>query len=174
MKDYSQALIYLLYDITGEYEMVYVGSTALTLEKRLEIHIRSLQSFQKGAKGYGHIRAYDVMTKSTKWQAKILERYPCEDERELHLREAYWIVNTPKVVNRHVPLHTPEGKKQAHRQAVQKYDANHREEKRARQNQKFGCHCGKGYTMANRRKHWRGDRHQKFIDALKKMSRAEL
>lgn len=174
MKDYSQALIYLLYDSVGEYEGVYVGSTALPLEKRLEIHIKSLQCFQKGTKGYRHIRAYDVMTNSKQWHAKILERYPCKDERELHLRETHWIVNTPNVVNRHVPLHTPEGKKSARKQTKKKYDDAHREEKRARQNQKFGCHCGGRFTMANRRQHWRSGRHNSFVATLKKMSRVEV
>lgn len=166
-RDFSKALIYAIYDSTGEYNGVYVGSTALTLERRINIHVKSLQSYQKGLKGYRRLRAYDVMLNAKNWQAKVLEHYPCKNVKQLHLRETHWILNTPNTVNHHVPLHTTEGKKQARKLATGKYDEKHREEKRIRQNQKFGCHCGGSYTMANRRQHWRCKKHQNFIDALK-------
>jgi hypothetical protein len=78
-------------------EQVYVGSTRLTLARRLSIHYRDMRSYARGSHGF--VSSFDVLRPGAK--IELLE----EDEfdlPQLREREAYWIT-TLDTVNRSMP-----------------------------------------------------------------------
>jgi hypothetical protein len=79
-------------------QQVYVGSTRLTLARRLSIHYRDMRSHARGSHGY--VSSFDVL-KHRGAQIDLLE----EDEfdlPQLREREAHWIRNLDSV-NRAMP-----------------------------------------------------------------------
>jgi hypothetical protein len=76
---------------------VYVGSTRLTLARRLSIHYRDMRSYARGSHGF--VSSFEVLGPGAK--IELLE----EDEfdiPQLREREAYWIT-TLDTVNRSMP-----------------------------------------------------------------------
>ena len=79
-------------------QQVYVGSTRLTLARRLSIHYRDMRSHARGSHGY--VSSFDVL-KHPGATIDLLE----EDEydiQQLREREAHWIKNLDSV-NRAMP-----------------------------------------------------------------------
>jgi len=94
MKDYSKTIIYkIVCNITGE---VYYGHTVQGLETRQRIHeapsnrCTSRQIIDRGD-----------------WQMIEIEKYPCANKKEAHVREGWWIKNN-ECVNKYVAGRTVE------------------------------------------------------------------
>jgi hypothetical protein len=86
--------IYRLF-VEGE-DLCYVGSTALSLEKRLASHRKN--STRENRLCTSHILFY-----LGEVQIELLESCNDADRKE---RERYWIENTPNVVNKCIPGRT--------------------------------------------------------------------
>ena len=86
MLDYSQGKIYKLF--FGE--DCYVGSTTQSLNMRMYQHKHD--AYNKKSKGYDS-KVYKKMREKGGYLFKIelLEDYPCENKRELEIREQEWI-----------------------------------------------------------------------------------
>lgn len=94
MNKYDDGKIYLLYILGLEDEVCYVGSTCKDLERRYLEHSRS-DNICKSKLLFedGNI----VMI-------RLLEDYPCNNKKELLLREKYWIKQFPNCINKANPI----------------------------------------------------------------------
>jgi hypothetical protein len=84
MADYSQGKIYTI-RCTINPEYIYVGSTILTLEKRLQYH-KSKCKIQKTRKLYKKINE-EFSGEWCEWYIELYENYPCNNKEELRLKE---------------------------------------------------------------------------------------
>ncbi len=84
MPDYSTGKIYKI--VNHKYKEIYVGSTRLTLQERLDNH-------KVSAKSRGYMRNYKYLNNIGWDYVKIvlLEEYPCSSRKDLEKRETEWI-----------------------------------------------------------------------------------
>ena len=92
--NYAKSIIYLILDKhTGE---CYIGSTATSLAKRMYRHREALKGYNKWIAGgkegkqRGFCYSYTILARN-QYTSFELERYPCNDKRELRSREGYYI-----------------------------------------------------------------------------------
>jgi len=97
MKDYSQGKIYKLYSVSNE-DVVYYGSTTLTLNERLARHISDYKR-NSSCKSKLVIAAGD-------YKIELIEEYPCANTAELERREGEYTKNN-KCVNQVIAGRTP-------------------------------------------------------------------
>ncbi|MBS1738475.1 MAG: hypothetical protein JSS98_17985 [Bacteroidetes bacterium] len=107
--DYKNGKIYKIY--TPEFHLFYVGSTCLPLEERLIEHQSSYQSYEnqlgKGKK-MAHCGSYFILDMEGIC-IKLIEDYPCNNKRELLLREKYYYDKyKDRIVNKIAPIRTVE------------------------------------------------------------------
>ena len=76
---------------------VYVGSTRLTLARRLSLHYRDMRSHARGSHGF--VTSFDVLGPGATIELLEEDEYDLPQLRE---REAYWI-KTLDTVNRSMP-----------------------------------------------------------------------
>jgi hypothetical protein len=76
---------------------VYVGSTRLTLARRLSLHYRDMRSHARGSHGF--VTSFDVLGPGATIELLEEDEYDLPQLRE---REAYWI-KTLDCVNRYMP-----------------------------------------------------------------------
>lgn len=91
-------------------EIVYVGSTKNTLEKRFSMH------------KYEYTKTHDHQTYVYKWihnnggfesiKIKLVEDYPCNSKQELEERERYWIEQLEPTANLNIPSRSKKEYKQ--------------------------------------------------------------
>jgi hypothetical protein len=100
-------------------EMVYVGSTILTLKQRFIIHISGWRYNQ-------HCSSHLVLEKGEAY-IELIEEVKIESERELDMLEQQWIDNTPNTVNKKRAYRSEEERLQTHRDCNRKYREVHAE-----------------------------------------------
>ena len=69
----------------------YIGSTILSLEKRLEQHKRAKASFDKGNKSAKKLASFELLDNST--SIELLKNYPCRNRAALQKEEGDLIRN---------------------------------------------------------------------------------
>ena len=82
MSDYSQGKIYIL--TSEQTPEIYIGSTKLTLEERLDTHNSSYISWLRTNKNY--CTSFEIC-KYDDCKIHLIENYPCETRKELELKE---------------------------------------------------------------------------------------
>jgi hypothetical protein len=96
---YGNGKIYkLVNDVDDE---IYVGSTCLSLSKRLHYH-RNAKTTRSQIKIYSHLN-------NIGWERVkivLIEECPCENKEQLLRRERYWIENLKATLNTHMPSRT--------------------------------------------------------------------
>ena len=143
IKDYTQGKVYKLHckDIND----VYVGSTVLTLEKRLRNHM-----IDKSRKKY---KLYEYMSRHEDWQITLLENSPCTSETELRKREQYWMDKLQPSLN----VSNAYSSKMTHLKKKRLWA------KRLWANgQKVVCPCGSTLNQVGLRKHRKTKKHLRF------------
>ena len=92
--DYTNSIIYLILD--KHTRECYVGSTATSLAKRMYRHRENLKAYNKWVAGgkQGKTRtncaSYAILERN-QYTSFELEKFPCNDKRELRSREGYYI-----------------------------------------------------------------------------------
>jgi hypothetical protein len=114
---------------------------------------------------------------------ELIELYPCESKKELHLREAYWIKQI-NCVNIKLPSTTDEDKKIKrkqfeednkevmrdykkeyhikHREEKKQYDAIYREKRKDNDLQLNKCDCGGSYKTKHKSTHFKTKLHMQY------------
>ena len=96
MPDYTKAKIYKLTSTKDDRE--YIGSTTLTLKKRLSCHRANYNSWKKGKAEYK--TSFDIIKKDPyAIKLTLLEEVPCQNHSELKVRERALISKCPKCLN---------------------------------------------------------------------------
>lgn len=186
--NYSDSVIYKLICKTVTVLEFYIGSTAN--EKRRVIDHKSVCN-NESSNGYNYpvykfIRANGGWNN---WIFEIIERYPCDNDEQLRIKERYYYDLLKPILNIDRPLRTTEELKQEiviyneeHREEHAKYYKNNKVKisKRStmtyeknkdkickRSNQTNECECGKKYTFGNKIRHCKSQKHIKFIEQHK-------
>ncbi len=86
---YENGKIYKVVDnINGN---IYIGSTCLTLEKRLINHKAKFNQFLRSKKNCSWCQAYRILMNND-FKIYTIENYPCNSKRELEKREDFYII----------------------------------------------------------------------------------
>lgn len=83
--DFSQGKIYKL--TNSKSNKIYVGSTALTLDKRFSFHKSNYKRYLQGKHTYE--RSFDILS-CPDVKIELLENFPCKRKQELWEREDYY------------------------------------------------------------------------------------
>lgn len=173
MPDYSNSIVYTIYDTSNSYEGLYVGSTVQTCARRFAQHKYHFERFLQKNSAY-YCSSFDIFQNATNCAIKVIEQYPCKSSVELRTREEYWRKTLPHVISSKRAIRTRDDL----RQDKARYHANHRvqhsesnakwystkkDEILTRLNTKFICPCGGLYTHVNKQKHFRAAKHVDFV-----------
>lgn len=128
---YKDGKIYKLYN-KDKPEEVYIGSTTNVLNKRYSQH-KYIASYSCSSK----ILFEDNNTPII----ELLENYPCNNKKELELRERYWIEKYPKHINNYIPARSKEEYDEINKEILKQYRKEYyiknREEKKEYQRQYY-------------------------------------
>jgi hypothetical protein len=144
MPDYQKGKIYTIRCRTDD-ELIYVGSTIMTLSKRLAEHRYASVNKQKTGK-----RFYKDVENWDDWYIELYEEYPCENKQQLNRKEGE-IIRKIGTLNIRIEGRTQKEWKQA-------YYENHREEslevnkKWMEKNKEYRKEYKKAYREANKEK----------------------
>lgn len=133
-------------------EQIYIGSTCLTLPKRIYHH-------KSKAKKSVTVPVYKYLG-DIGWENVdiiLIEDYPCASKRELERRERYWIDELKPALNKLRPAAIEEagGINLYHRQHHLKNIDKIKKYKR----EKHVCICGGKYTHDHTKRHYRSHKH---------------
>lgn len=146
--DYANGKIYLIK--SNQTKNVYIGSTTLTLSKRLIKHKADYVSYKNGKFNH-HVSSFDILKFDDAW-IELLELFPCTNRTELEKREGVVIKATSEAINKRV----------AGRDSKQ-YRIDKCQEIKNKKGAKCHCICGKSYTHDHKLRHTRSKRHQNFL-----------
>jgi len=93
MTNYNQAKIYKITSETAD--LVYYGSTTLTLEDRMIRHRAAYQRYMTGA-SVSFTSSFIVLGHDDA-EISLVEEYPCDNKRQLCVHEGTFIRNNPCV-----------------------------------------------------------------------------
>ena len=170
MPDYQEGKIYKI--TCKETNEVYIGSTVQLLCNRKSSHINKC-----------NLSASKKIIERGNYEFELIEHFPCDTARELHMREQYWIDNTENTINIKREFESEEAFK-IHRKEYQKklgeayrngdkreeylnkkkeYRQKNRDAVRARQQEVIQCECGGTYTRSHKSTHCKTKKH---LDAI--------
>lgn len=119
MPDFSKSCIYKLRHIEdSNNNNIYIGST-VNLKTRITDHKKSCinsTSVNYNRHVYKFIRqngGWDM------WTYDIIEHFPCNDKKTLHIRETYWMDKLKPTLNVYKPYATEQQKNEQHKQYYQ-------------------------------------------------------
>ena len=87
MPDYCNGKIYKLKSSNSD--LCYIGSTTLSLNKRLSNHISHHKLWKSGK--YNFVSSFKLFDDDSEAVIELLERYPCDSREELEKRERHFI-----------------------------------------------------------------------------------
>ena len=167
MSDYTQSVIYMIVCNDEAIQEGYVGSTS-KLERRKITHksgCNNLNHTQYNKPLYQFIRANGGWKN---WQFKILEHYPCQSKKELHLQELYWINQFDNLLNKQKPFRTRKQHYQDNKKQIDKinkqYRQNNKDTLQQKAKEKYNCECGGKYTYSSKARHLKSIKHLTYLE----------
>jgi len=89
MPDYKQGKIYKI--VSDKCDVVYYGSTTLTLMERWKIHKSKFNAWKKGKRDkYACFKYFDEYGIDN-FRIELLEDYPCDNDEQLRMKEDEYI-----------------------------------------------------------------------------------
>ncbi len=80
--NYNNEKNYKIIDNTSD--MIYIGSTCMTLEQRLKYHKVNYKGFKKGIQN--NTTSFKIL-ENNNYKIKLVKNYPCNNKQELNLEE---------------------------------------------------------------------------------------
>ena len=128
----------------------YIGSTTLTLEIRLSLHVYQAKRKKK--------QASRQIIDAGAYHIELLEEYPCTSSAELRQREQYYM-----------GMHTCCNKQRAFRTEEEKIEQqrfiNAKSNARSSAIQ-VQCFCGGRYSKHNKAQHYKTNKHQVAVEII--------
>ena len=122
MPDYSKGKIYKICSDDPDITEVYIGSTVRTLNVRMSAHRHDfLKDKTRVCASYKMFDKYGI----DKCHIKLIENFTCKSEKELLIREQYYIDTTNECINEMAAFRTEE-QRQAY---IKKYNDDHKEQR---------------------------------------------
>lgn len=174
---YQNGKIYKL--VSDHTDKIYIGSTCLTLPKRLYGHRSDYTRYKSGKQRY--MTSYEML-KLGDVEIILVENYACKDKNELHARERYWIDHFKDIcVNKVLPTRSHREYYQTnsrelnrrhriyaeqHKGDIKKNKAKYYKDNKEAINQKKGikyqCACGSSYSARHKSRHFKTAMHQEY------------
>lgn len=189
--DYSKTLIYKLASKNIEYKEIYIGHTTdfINRKSKHKGECNNPNSKCYNTKVYQTIRANGGWSE---WVMIELEKYPCKDGNEARAREQYFYDLHQSSLNSINPYRTKEQIKEYHTQyktenreqikdyykqhkehfknyyqqnkeQIKTYYKENKEQIKEKTIQKINCICGSIFERGNKSKHFKTDKHIKYI-----------
>ena len=140
----------------------YYGSTEMTMEERIENHIKSVTSER------GHKCVSSQIIERDDWDYEIMEEVDYIIKVDLLIRERYYIENYP-CININIPYRTKEEIREYKKSHKRQYRIDNpdyviRQKEHEWFNIKNECPCGGKYTNVHKSQHFRTKKHQRYIN----------
>ena len=119
MPNYQNSKIYCIR--SHQCDDVYIGSTTLSLAQRLAKHRGDYKYWKEGKKNW--ITSFQILKYEDAY-IELLEKYPCNDKEELHVKEGQFIRKTENCVNRCIAGRT---QKEWYQENKEEINAKHKE-----------------------------------------------
>ena len=166
MPDYQEGKIYKI--TCKETNEIYIGSTVQLLCNRKSSHINKC-----------NLSASKKIIERGNYEFELIEHFPCDTARELHMREQYWIDNTENTINIKREFESEEAFK-IHRKAYNKeygeqyrngdkreeylnkkkeYALKNKADISAKQSEVIQCECGGCYRRNHKARHMKTKKH---------------
>ena len=159
MTDYSKGKIYKI--TCNETEKIYIGSTTQSLTKRFKQHKNNHTSWKNGKYHYTTIfKLFDEYGKEN-CNIELIENYPCDNNKELELREAYYIRNN-NCYNKYIPGRTLKEYKEVNKEKIKEEMKKYRENNKEKIKEKITCNCGGNYTYSHKARHFKSKKHEAY------------
>ncbi len=152
---FQHAKIYKIVDNSSD--LIYIGSTCESLNKRLRGHEMNYKSFKSGKSRF--TTSFKILDNNN-YKIELIKLYPCINKQELCIEEGKIIkelkTNGLNIVNKCISGQT---KKES---MTQYYEKNKNTIKEYRK-QKNICVCGGRYTQSNKLIHEKSKKHQNYL-----------
>tara|TARA_R110002020_G_scaffold453586_1_gene668511 strand:+ start:225 stop:689 length:465 start_codon:yes stop_codon:yes gene_type:complete len=150
MPNYNKAKIYKLW--TPESDDIYIGSTCYYyLSSRLSLH-----------KFYQDCRSKYLFENFNDVRIELLENYPCNNEKELKDKEAYYIKNN-KCLNLQIPNRTHKEYLEENKEYFKLLKHKKYEKDKENLLKKVDCVCGSNVASMGMNRHLKTEKHCNFI-----------
>ena len=149
MPDYSNTILYKIVCNTDP-SKIYVGHTT-----NYSSRVKSHTYYSNG--GIGHNMTcplYQTINQNggwSNWTMSQIETYPCENSNEARQREREWY----DILNPKANTRSPFGRVVDNSERCKKWRDNH---------SKCVCECGGSYTITNKARHLKSDKHLKYLN----------
>ena len=163
-----KGIIYCLIDNTTQ--SCYVGSTTESLEERIRKHLVGYQRYVTGKDTRTLVASYSIFDNNN-YTVSVLEEVDIIDsKKQLHLIEREWILKTPNIINKTIPVNVMNNKTKnttnkpkVANEARKEYYANYREKHKERLLLRIECECcGGSYLYKHRSTHFKTEKHRYF------------
>tara|TARA_Y100000389_G_scaffold108656_1_gene105784 strand:- start:502 stop:978 length:477 start_codon:yes stop_codon:yes gene_type:complete len=132
-------------------ENIYIGSTT-NFRGRKGIHKSNY--FNINSKNH-NVPIYQYIRNNGGWDNWLMieiEKFSCNDKRELEIRERYWIEKNKSKLNACIPTRTPK-----------EYRQDNRERLLEQKKQKVKCECGCVVIKREIERHRKSNKHQRLM-----------
>jgi hypothetical protein len=161
-----------IYKITGGNSLPYIGSTCVTLSRRLAKHNTNKKCY-KEKNILNNCGSFDLLELED-CKIELIELFPCSSKRELEIRERYWFDLIPNI-NINKPYLSREENLKNHNEYYKKnkidmlekskqYYLKNKEHIEELKNKYFNCECGLHYTHSNRARHFKSKTHINYLE----------
>lgn len=173
MKDYSKGKIYCIRSF--QTDMVYVGSTIQSLSMRMAGHRRCYKKYLNGK--YNYVSSFEILQYGDAY-IELIKLYPCSSNSEL-VREEGQFIRVMNCVNKKISGRTKKEYRQENKEHLAIYNKKYNEKNKehiavkkketyqknkAILTEKFKCECGGKYSYATKSRHFKSQKHQKYLN----------
>ena len=165
MPDYSKGKIYKI--VSPNTEEVYIGSTTQKLSNRMTSHRKDYRN--------GKYMTSSEIIKHGDAKIVLVENYPCETKEQLEKREQECMdecnsVNIQRPANKFNPdTYYKEyyiKNRDKKRRKVKEWALKNPEKIKARNRKKYTCECGSVFTMPQKARHYRTEKHSERMKEI--------
>lgn len=143
----------LLCNVTGD---VYYGSTVKSLKQRLSGHKTDYKYYLKGVKSY--TTSFKIIENGN-YRIELVENYGCLNRKQLEMNEGIYIKYND-CINKNIAGRTRKEYDKKNKDKKKEYDKIRYHNKL---NKKFDCECGGKYIYCHKSKHFKTNKHQKYL-----------
>lgn len=173
MERYQNGKIYAIR--SNETDDVYIGSTCLSLAKRLYKHRDYMRQYTKA--GTHYMTSFKILEYADHY-IELIELYPCNSKMELERREGQIMREHDTRVNKHLPGRDEKEYRETNKERIAAYGKIYRDDNKeqlaarhkiyreankeqivARKSQKIYCLCGKTHNRDDAARHKRSIYH---------------
>jgi len=152
MPDYSKIVIYKIFCKDSNITDVYIGSTINFKRRKIEHKSRC---YNENNKKY-YFKIYQYIRENGGWdnfEIVIIEKYPCDNIKQVTEREGYWIKELKATLNKQIAGRT-----------YKEYYQDNENKRKEYNKQKIICSCGCEINKYTLKRHQQSAKHINLIN----------